>query len=139
MEKITEGSSSSHQRAHPRSTILVVEDEKHMLRLLKSTLSEHGLVVFTAADGDEAIDTYRRHKTEIDIVLLDVGLPKVKGMDVLYKMKGEKPDVRIVISSGYLEPELKTEIQKAGVEHIIQKPYVVDEVAQMIRRLIETG
>jgi two-component system, cell cycle sensor histidine kinase and response regulator CckA len=133
----TEASSPTNQKADPRGTILVVEDEKHMLRLLESTLIDNGFAVFTAADGEEAIENFCRHKTETDVVLLDVGLPKVKGIDVLHEIKREQPAVRVVIASGYLEPELRTKILKAGVEHIIHKPYIVDEVVEIMRSLIE--
>jgi len=62
-----------------------------MLRLLEGTFSEHGYTVFTAADGEEAVKNYCRHKSEIDVVFPDVGLPKVKGADVLYKKKVKIP------------------------------------------------
>jgi len=66
----------------------------------------------TATDGEEALDVYNLHKAEIDIVLLDLGLPKVTGMDVIPKLKEQNPAVNIVIASGYLEPELKAELSR---------------------------
>jgi DNA-binding response OmpR family regulator len=122
-----------------RRTILVVEDEKLMLRLLERTLSQHSYAVFTAADGEAALETYCRHKTEIDLVLLDVGIPKVKGVDVLHKMKSENPGVQVVIFSGYLEPALRAKMREAGVEHFTQKPYMLHEVVKTIQSLIETA
>lgn len=110
-----------------------------MLYLLRKTFTEHGYTVFTAADGKEAIEAYCRHKAEIDLVFLDIGLPKVKGLEVLYKLKNENPNVRVVIASGYLESELRTKMQQAGVGHFIQKPYVLDDVVQIIRTFIDTA
>jgi two-component system cell cycle sensor histidine kinase/response regulator CckA len=131
--------SSGKQGSDCRGTILVVENEQFVLRLLEKVLSKGGYQVLLAADGEEAIETYCRHKTEIDVVMLDVGLPKVNGVDVLYKMKSENPHVRVIIVSGFLEPELRTKMQQAGVKHFINKPYMLDHVLETIQHLIETA
>jgi len=137
MDRIPEASLSRNQRANVQRTILVVEDEQLMLRLLEKFLSRQGYQVLVASDGEQAIEAYCRHKTEIDVVLLDVGLPKVKGMDVLLKMKDENPGVRVVIASGYLEPEVKTEMYRAGVNDFVDKPYMLPEVLETLRSLTE--
>jgi two-component system cell cycle sensor histidine kinase/response regulator CckA len=116
-----------------RGTILVVEDEANMLRLLEKVLSKQGYQVLTAADGEEAIEVHRSHKDAIDIILLDLGLPKNSGRDVLVKLKTEKPEVKIVITSGYLEPDLSSDIERVGVKHFIHKPYNLDEVVKIIQ------
>jgi YesN/AraC family two-component response regulator len=100
-------------------------------------LSCSGYRVLTATDGDKALEIYRRHKEGIDIVLLDIGLPKMVGEDVLHKMKQENPDVKIVIASGYLELDLKSEMEQAGVKHFLQKPYMPDDVAKAFQSLLK--
>jgi len=70
--------------------------------------------------------------------LLDVGLPKVDGANVFYKIKSENSDVRVIIVSGYLEPDLRTKLQQAGVQHFIDKPYMLDQLVETIQSLIET-
>jgi len=135
MDRIPEASLSRNQRANALRTILVVEDEQLMLRLLEKFLSRQGYQVLVASDGEQAIEAYCRHKTEIDVVLLDVGLPKVRGMDVLLKMKDENPYVRVVIASGYLEPDVKAEMYRAGVKDFVDKPYMLPEVLETLRSL----
>jgi two-component system, cell cycle sensor histidine kinase and response regulator CckA len=108
-----------------------------MLDLLEKTLVQQGYQVLTAADGETALNVYRRSKEGIDVVLLDIGLPKVAGRDVLLKIKNENPDVKVVIASGYLEPELKSEIDRAGVKYFLSKPYRPDEVVRTLQSLIE--
>jgi two-component system, cell cycle sensor histidine kinase and response regulator CckA len=105
-----------------RGTILIVEDEQLMLRLVEKVLLQHGYQVLVASDGEAAIEVYRRHKLEIDVVLLDVGLPKLTGWDVLLKMKEENSDVRVVIATGFLEPKMKTEMSRVTVKHFVDKP-----------------
>ncbi len=116
-----------------------MEDEKATVCLLESFLSGQGYHVLVASDGEQGVEAYCRHKTEIDVVLLDIGLPKISGVNVFLKMKEENSDVRVVITSGYLEPALRTKMQQAGVEHFIQKPYMLDQVVETIQSLIETA
>jgi two-component system, chemotaxis family, CheB/CheR fusion protein len=118
------------------ATVLLVEDEQSMLYVLEKTLLKHGYKVLKATDGEMAVEIYQRHKEAIDIVLLDIGLPKIAGRDVLLKMKNENPDLKVVIASGYLEPELKSELEKAGVKYFLPKPYMPHEVVKTFQSLM---
>ena len=129
--------SVSNRKDQAQRTVLVVEDERIMLRLLERFLSRQGYQVLLAADGEQAIDGYCRHKTEIDVVLLDVGLPKVSGVDVFRKMKKENPDVRVVVASGYLDARMKTEMYRAGVKDFVDKPYLLPEMLETLRSVTE--
>jgi two-component system, cell cycle sensor histidine kinase and response regulator CckA len=126
-------SSPTNQRLSAQGTFLIVEDEQLMLRLMAKLLRNHGYRVLTAADGEEAIEIYRRHKQEIDVVLLDMGLPKMTGWEVLLQMKDENPAVRVVIASGYLEPEAKNKMYGAGIKHFVSKPYMPEEVVKTLQ------
>ena len=134
---VAKASSSGNEKATARGTILIVEDEQLMLRFLKKTFSRQGFQVFTAADGEEAIEVYRCHKEEIDGVLLDMGLPKVAGVSVFQKMKEDNPDIPVVIASGYLTPEVKAEMVSAGVKHFFLKPYLYQEIIDAFGSLLE--
>ena len=124
-------------KLHGRGTIFIVEDERLMLRLVEKVLLQHGYQVLVASDGEAAIEVYRRHKLEIDVVLLDVGLPKLTGWNVLLKMKEENSDVRVVIATGFLEPKMKTEMSRVAVKHFVDKPYMLDEVVETLQSLID--
>ena len=137
MERVPIASLARNQSANAQRTILVVDDELNMLSLLEKFLSRQGYHVLLAADGEQALEAFCRHKTEIDLVLLDVGLPKVRGMDVLLKMKSENPHVRVVVASGYLDPKVKTEMHRAGVKDFVDKPYMLPELLETLRRLTE--
>jgi two-component system cell cycle sensor histidine kinase/response regulator CckA len=88
-------------------------------------------------NGEEAIDLYYQQKEEVDIVVLDLGLPKVSGFDVIHKLMEQRPSVSIIITTGYLQPDLKPELFQAGVKECIYKPYVVDDLVEKIGFLIE--
>jgi len=130
---------SGQNHAALRGTVLVVEDEEQMVRLLKKLLPRAGYRVLAATDGKEAIELYQQHKAEIDVVLLDLGLPKVTGLDVIPRLKEQNPGVRIIIATGYLQPELKAEILRAGVMDCIHKPYLVSEVIEKLGLVIESS
>ncbi|HEY1234869.1 MAG TPA: MASE1 domain-containing protein [Candidatus Binatia bacterium] len=124
---------------HRRGTILVVEDEEPLVRLLNKVLPREGYQVFAATDGEQGIDVYQDHKSEIDIVLLDLGLPKMTGMDVIPKLREQNPDVNIVIATGYLEPEVKAELLRAGVRDCIHKPYLLNEMLEKLGAVLESA
>jgi CheY-like chemotaxis protein len=126
----------SDTMSESRGTILVVEDKQLMLRLLEKVLSQQDFRVLVAADGEQAVELYRSHKSEIDVVLLDIGLPKIGGWEVFLRMKEENPNVRVVVASGYLEPNVKTNMSSAGVKHFVEKPYILDEVVESLRDLM---
>jgi two-component system, cell cycle sensor histidine kinase and response regulator CckA len=128
----------SKKRQHSRQQIvLLVEDEEMMVLLLKKTLEQNGYTVLVALDGEQALNLFDLHKEEIDIVMLDIGLPKKDGGDVVLKMKEEKPDLKVVVSSGYIDPESKAKMYRAGVRDFIEKPYRPAEIVEMLEAVGE--
>ena len=138
-EEVATGKSSAREHGDRRGTVLVVEDDEAMVYLLRKLLPQSGYQMLAATDGAKAIDLYFDHKDEIDVVLLDLGLPKVPGIDVIQKLKEHNPAVKIVVATGYLEPELKSEIFRCGVKDCISKPYVVRDVLEKLGSLIESS
>ena len=118
-------------------TILIAEDEHLMLRLLEKFFTRHGYRVLSASDGEQAVEIYRHYKTRIAAVLLDVRLPKLAGDEVFRRMKEENPAVKVVMASGFLEPQIKTEMNLTGVNRFVNKPYELDDVLQVVQSVIE--
>jgi CheY-like chemotaxis protein len=131
---VTSDVTVSAENLAQHSTVLVVEDETNLLTLLTDGLSRVGFRVLVAKDGLEAVELYQRHRNEIDLVLMDLGLPKLSGLDAVKRLKQVNSDIKIIVSTGYLEPELKTELMAAGVKDYIQKPYVVTDILRTISR-----
>jgi signal transduction histidine kinase/ActR/RegA family two-component response regulator len=109
-------------------TALVVEDEETVLHLLRNILAERGYRVLTAVDGETAVNMYRHNKETIDVVLLDLDLPRISGTEVLTKIRAENSKARVVVTSGYLKLELKAALVRQGVSEFIHKPYRPDDV-----------
>ncbi len=120
-----------------KETILLVEDEELLRDAAKEILSARGYTVLTAGDGEEATRIYSRNKGEISLVVSDLGLPKIQGDELFKNLKGMNPKVRAIFASGYLEPNLKSELLKAGVKDFIQKPYVPTEILKKVRDTLD--
>ncbi|MEM2786470.1 MAG: PAS domain S-box protein, partial [Candidatus Nitrosotenuis sp.] len=118
-------------------TVLVIEDEQSLAELVKAILVSKGYTVLTARDGKEGIEQYIRHMKEIDLVLCDMGLPTIGGDDVFRHLKTLNPSVKFIFATGFIDPDVKSELLKAGVKHFLQKPYLPVEVLQAIRKIID--
>lgn len=120
-------------------TLLLVEDEESLRRLVQAVLQSKGYRVLTASNGEEAIETYLNHRNEISVVICDLGLPKLGGDEVFKKIRDANRDVKIIMASGFVDPKVKSELAGAGMKYFIQKPYVPDEVLRKIRQVIDLG
>jgi PAS domain S-box-containing protein len=109
-------------------TILMVEDEAHMLELLRLSAEKRGFRVFTAHDGEQALEVYQKHWKEIDVVVLDWGLPRLDGGTVFRKLKEINLKVTVIGISGYLDFGLKDSMLREGVRDFLQKPCTPAEI-----------
>ena len=117
-------------------TILLVEDEDMLRELGVSILESEGFRVLPAKDGVEAVALFETHSDEIGLVVCDLGLPRLGGREAFLKMKENRPGVRAIVASGYLEPAIRSEMLKAGVIDTIQKPYDFNDLLVKIRSVI---
>jgi CheY-like chemotaxis protein len=131
------GNSVSAHSENGRGAILIAEDEHNMRSLLRRSLSRIGYRVITAADGQEVIDLYQRHKEQIQIVLLDLGLPKIQGWDVIVQLRRDQPDLRIVVTSGYIDPHLRIKLDGASIDAVVYKPYAITQIIETLQAIID--
>ncbi len=103
--------------------VLVVDDERLVLRLLELALPQHGLVVRSAGGGAEAVDLYRRHRGSIGVVLLDVRMPGLDGPQTLAVMREIDRGVRCVFMSGDTRGYSAEELLGLGAARVVTKPF----------------
>jgi CheY-like chemotaxis protein len=109
-----------------------------MLRdLLCSLLKAKGYTVLVAADGEQAVKIYGRHWQDIDLVVTDIGLPRLSGADAFAEMRKINASARVVLASGYIEPYIKSALMANGARAFLQKPYVPAEVLHIVRSTID--
>lgn len=118
-------------------TVLLVEDERSLLELLNTVLKSKGYNVVTAENGVEAIEKYMQQKEKISLVLTDMGLPKLDGASVLVTLREMNPSLRVILASGYLEPQLRLDLLNAGAKGFVQKPYEASAILHEIREVLD--
>ena len=95
-----------------------------------------GYQVLTARDGEEALEIYRNNQGKIDLVILDLIMPKMEGGEVFDRLKEISPDVKILISSGYSLDGEPSKILERGAQGFIQKPFDIKQLSQSIRTIL---
>jgi two-component system cell cycle sensor histidine kinase/response regulator CckA len=90
-----------------------------------------------ARDGEEAVRIHKENSGKIDLVLSDIGLPKLDGWEASQRMKQIDSKLTVFVASGYLEPGLKSEILKAGSVGLIRKPYSPTDILRSIRKALD--
>jgi CheY-like chemotaxis protein len=137
-EKISQGIQkiSTEGTQGGSETILLVEDEELLQEVVQSALESNGYKVLIAADGREAVEIYKKQHRDIALVLSDMGLPKLGGIDVYAMLKEINPKIKIIFASGFISLETRSELLKEGAKGFIMKPYSVNEVLQMLREVL---
>lgn len=116
--------------------ILVVEDEEHLRDFLAAFLGDSGYDSLLAPDGTSGIRTYRERLNEVSVVILDMGLPGMSGAEVLAELKMLNPEVKVILASGYIEPEIKNDAFAIGALDFLPKPYQADELLIKLHRVL---
>jgi two-component system, OmpR family, KDP operon response regulator KdpE len=112
------------------ASILVVDDEREILRALQRSLTAHGYKVFTAGSGEEAIEAFARHRP--DLLLLDLLLPGISGLEVVRRVRATSNVPIIVLSVKEAEHD-KVEALDLGADDYVPKPFGMNEVLARIR------
>jgi CheY-like chemotaxis protein len=122
-----------------KETILVVDDELVVRSVAEAILRKHGYQVLSAEDGMEALDMLARHDGLIDLVLMDMTMPRLSGMDTFRHMrKGQAPNIPVVICSGYLvDLDGFAEATGSTPNGFLQKPYTVDDLTRTLRKVLD--
>jgi two-component system cell cycle sensor histidine kinase/response regulator CckA len=113
--------------------ILVVEDEQLVRDLAERVLSLHGFRVLTAEDGQRAVDVFRAHAADIDLVLLDLTMPGLSGAEVFAAIMEQRPNTRVLITSGYAEEESQSLLRHPSVTGFLGKPYRIDRLIEQVQ------
>jgi CheY-like chemotaxis protein len=115
-------------------TVLLVDDEEGIRKVVQRMLAQEGIRVIAAADGREAVDAFREHANEIGIVLLDMKMPRLNGEEAFRELRKVRPDLRVILCSGHTEEDATRRFAGLSLAGFIQKPY---EHATLMAKLRE--
>ncbi|MCL4847436.1 MAG: PAS domain-containing protein [Acidobacteria bacterium] len=118
------------------ATILVVDDEAPVRRLLDLTLRRAGYRTLLARDGAEALQLFDVHRDAIDVILLDLTMPTMDGRAALEALRARSPGLKIILASGYSEHEVIRRFAGEGPTAFIQKPFQRDALLDAIARTL---
>jgi two-component system, cell cycle sensor histidine kinase and response regulator CckA len=120
-------------------TILLVDDEEVVTTVCRAMLERLGYRVLLARNGKEAIDQYRAHQEQIDLVLMDMIMPTMGGEKAFDMLKSIDPDVRIILSTGYAMEGKAASLMDGGCKGFIQKPFKMQALSEVIRKVLDAG
>jgi len=115
-------------------TILVADDEELVRSLAERVLADRGFTVITACDGAEAIALVRDHP--IDLVVLDLTMPRVGGVEALAAIGELRPELPVILSSGYSERDAQEQVGSETVAAFIQKPYLPERLVAAVTQIL---
>ena len=118
-------------------TVLVVEDEPQVRRLIQRLLGENGYTVLAAGDGEEALEVARTHAGAIQLLLTDVVLPRMSGREVARRLDTHRPGLPVLYMSGHTEDAIvERGVLEPGLD-FLPKPYTAPEVLRRVREALD--
>lgn len=119
--------------------ILLVEDEKTIRKFATKALRKNGYVVFEAGDAEEALDIFKGEEGRLDLIFTDVVMPGKTGIQLADQLLSLKPELRVLLSSGYTDEKSLLSIIRDRDFQFLQKPYPLDELLKNVKKVIESG
>ncbi len=117
--------------------VLIVDDEEMVREVTRSALEAAGLTVLCAADGVAGYELFRRHRAEIDLVLLDLTMPRMNGRVAAEKIRAIAPAVPVLLMSGFDEQDAMKRFTGEGLAGFVQKPFLPGALLEQIRAVLD--
>jgi two-component system cell cycle sensor histidine kinase/response regulator CckA len=136
-EPLAEKTTREERPGGGSETILLVDDDEIVRDVGEATLTRFGYTVRTAADGNMALERYRREHQRIDLVILDLVMPKMSGKKCLEALIKINPAAKVIIASGYSESEHRAGLIQSGAKGFVGKPYAANKLLSVIREVLE--
>jgi CheY-like chemotaxis protein len=120
-----------------KGTIMVIEDEEPVMEVSRAMLERLGYSILEARNGEEAVNLALNHQGQIDAAILDIVLPDMGGKDVYPLVKKARPDLKVIVSSGFAIDGPAREILDAGAQDFIQKPFNLGTLSGKLKEVLE--
>ncbi len=119
----------------PKKVILIAEDDSVIRELLNAMLSTAGYELVLATDGVEAVEAFKVHGDKVHLVLTDIGMPRMNGLEAIRIIRLISPTVPIMVLSIWEEAEYKKIAEDNKVKEYMKKPFDVHELIRRVREL----
>ena len=118
--------------------VLLADDEEGIRFVGRRMLEQLGFQVVNATDGAEALRLFKARAAEWTCALLDLTMPVMDGVEVLQKIREIRPDLKVILSSGYDEDDIARRHAQAGASAFVQKPYEIRTLRRKMREILES-
>ena len=118
--------------------ILYIDDDEAQVFLIKRTLERWGYRVSAFLEQREALDVLLADVQQFDLVLTDFNMPGLSGLEVARTIRNSRPDLPVIVVSGYVSDEMRAQAEAAGVREVISKAHEVEELRDVVQRLVKT-
>jgi CheY-like chemotaxis protein len=119
--------------------ILVVDDKEQVRGVVSKMLERCGFNPLVAGDGREAVELFRKRGAEIVCVLLDLAMPRMDGAETFNALRKIRPDVRVILATGYSDSEAAQRFPKGTLAGVIEKPYQLQLLSLRLREVLTSG
>ncbi len=125
------------QPAGGNGCILLVDDHYIVRDVTAKMLASLGYKVLTASDGVEAVNFYKEHNGEIDLIILDMVMPRMSAKECFRMIRGINPHVRVILSTGYAHNNIVQEVMDEGMVGFVQKPFQMNSLSQVVSEALQ--
>ena len=129
----------SRESLQGTETVLFVDDEPGIIRLGNRLLGKQGYTVLTAEDGAQALDTFEREGNKIDLVVLDLSMPRMSGDELLKELRNMNAHVKVIVTSGLVTDVVEKRLESLDVSAVLPKPIDWQELVRTVRVVLDAG
>ncbi len=122
-----------------RHTILVADDNAMVRKFARRTLERIGYNVLLAKDGQEAMERFHEAKGKVDLALVDLTMPRLNGADTFRRLRLVDPEIRVVLTSGFIGEDVTAGLPARGLFGFLQKPFTPDQLREMVADALALG
>ncbi len=125
------------EAAETATYVLVVDDEPIVRQIVKVALERAGRKVLSADSGEAAVEVFQRSGVRIGLVLLDWKMPFMDGRETLTRLRAIRPDLKVIVSSGFPQTEAEDRFRETNITGYLQKPYKMSELTALVNRSLD--
>ena len=118
-------------------TILFVDDEDMLRSVSLEVLGNNGYQVIAAKDGESALNAFEAQLFEVDLIMLDIVMPKMNGGEVARNIRLRRPDIPIIFMTGYDKERVISNEEQMGNCRVVGKPFQYEKLSYMLRELLD--
>jgi two-component system cell cycle sensor histidine kinase/response regulator CckA len=137
---VAQESNREHERLVPSAgTVLIIDDNEVLRSAVSKSLRTQGFRVLEAHDGRSGVDLFQVHEAAIDVIVLDLNLPRLSGREAMRELQQIRPGVKVILTTSFSKDIALTALGGLYPWGYIQKPYLLSELVDVLQKACKTG